>query len=218
MYNLLYIDDQKENTDSFKAYFSKHFAVQIENCPITAYEKIKSKAFDVIIIDVLMPILDGVSLYKKLLETSIADDSIIIFKTASLNDEVKLSALGFNKEVLTYNMSDNEKLLRIKNQISKSPLLRFGENFIIDKERIIIKHNNTVVPLTLIEYKMFLALSEKYNQAISKEEFINRVWGDKVKTIEDNTINSHLSNLRKKVRNACKITKIRDKGFMLSSI
>jgi two-component system alkaline phosphatase synthesis response regulator PhoP len=209
MKSLLYIDDLVENTDSLKKEFAGHFKLDTVNCPITAYELLKEKRYDVILIDVLMPILDGVSLYKKLMSNSLINSSSVIFKTSSMVDEVRLSALDLNREVLTFNMTYQEMLIRIKNQVDKTVSLQVSEAIEIDKENITVKLNGEVIPFTLIEYKMFLTLAESKGNLVSKDAFVKRVWGSETTFIEDNTINSHLSNVRRKIKDSsCKISKV----------
>jgi len=217
MQKVYYIDDDLSEHESLKKAFSNDFHVETESCPVSSIDRIQNESFDIIIIDIKMPVLDGISLYFKLLEKALIKSSIIIFKTSSQDEEVRLNALGLNKEVLTYSMSYKEKLLRVKNQFSHSPSIKVGSEFIIDKNLIEVRRNGVRQPFTLIEYKIFLAFAERPNQMISKVELVNKVWGSKITVIEDNTINSHLSNLRKKLKEGnCKVSKVKDKGYLLS--
>ena len=162
----------------------------------------KNNNYDLIILDIMMPNLDGYSVCKMIRKTSIVP---IIFLTAlnQENDEVK----GFELECddyITKPFSFNllikrvEAVLRRSNTIGESNSnLSFGK-LILDLNTYTVNVDGRIVELTLKEFNILKSLIEKYPQVITRESLLDSIWGYDYYG-DTRIVDAHIKNIRKKI-------------------
>lgn len=170
---------------------------------------------DFIIMDVMMPMMDGFIAYQKISETK---DIPVIFLTA-LNEEYN-RIYGFDlgaDDYVAKPFSVNELMRRIKAVLRRS---KGGDSEIIAIGTLLINktaHQVTIdgkpIPLSLKEYDLLLYLAENRGIALTRESILEKVWGyDYFK--DDRTLDTHVKLLRKSLGDYAKyITTIRGVGY-----
>ena len=162
----------------------------------------KKNDYDLIILDIMMPNLDGYSACKMIRKTSSVP---IIFLTAlnQENDEVK----GFELECddyITKPFSFNllikrvEAVLRRSNTTAESnDYLSFGK-LRLDLNTYTVNVDGNTVELTLKEFNILKSLIEKYPQVITRESLLDSIWGYDYYG-DTRIVDAHIKNIRKKI-------------------
>ena len=162
----------------------------------------KKNDYDLIILDIMMPNLDGYSACKMIRKTSSVP---IIFLTAlnQENDEVK----GFELECddyITKPFSFNllikrvEAVLRRSNATTESnDYLSFGK-LRLDLNTYTVNVDGNTVELTLKEFNILKSLIEKYPQVITRESLLDSIWGYDYYG-DTRIVDAHIKNIRKKI-------------------
>ena len=170
---------------------------------------------DIIIMDVMMPVLDGFKAYEKIAEVK---DIPVIFLTA-LNEEYN-RLYGFDigaDDYVAKPFSTNELMKRVKAVLKRSKS-NIEDQIVIDTlkidktaHRVFI--DDKEVQLSLKEYDLLLYLVENRGIALNRESILEKVWGyDYFK--DDRTLDTHIKLLRRSLGDYAKyITTIRGVGY-----
>lgn len=158
---------------------------------------------DAVILDIMMPGIDGYEVCKKIREFSIAP---ILF-LSSKNDEVdKILGLAVGgDDYVTKPFSPKEVVYRVKAQLRRasygnaasSDPIRIGK-LVIDPDRCEVSVDGRMAELTAREYEMLKVLAENKGRVLSRERLYERVWGEESYGC-DNTIMVHIRHLREKI-------------------
>ena len=167
-----------------------------------AYDKFKSEAPDMALLDVMMPYMDGFSLLTKIRETS---EMPVIFLTAKGDETDKVSGLRLGADdYLVKPWSLNELLARIevqkrhiKNSSSTGDVVTVG-NLRMDFTNGIIEKDGKAISLNAKEYHILKYLSENAGKVVTKKQIYQAVWQDEY-VYDDNTIMVQISHLRSKI-------------------
>ena len=165
---------------------------------VEAYELINKERFDLIILDVMLPGMDGFEIMKKIKDLKVP----VIFLTAKNGLADKIAGLTSGADdYIVKPFEAVELLARIKivlRRYSKADdYIEFKNLKVYEKERI-IKKDNTIVELTLKEFELMLLLINNKNIALTREYLLERIWGYEYMG-ETRTIDTHIQRLRKKL-------------------
>ncbi|SMC71901.1 DNA-binding response regulator, OmpR family, contains REC and winged-helix (wHTH) domain [Oscillospiraceae bacterium] len=171
-----------------------------------AYELYRTLSPDMAILDVMMPVMDGLSLLTKIRETS---DMPVIFLTARGEEIDKVSGLRMGADdYLVKPWGMNELLARIevqKRHIKSAEGKAQGkENVIVagnlrmDFANGIVEKDGEVLTLNAKEYHILKFLSENMGKVVTKKQIYQAVWQDDY-VYDDNTIMVQISHLRSKI-------------------
>jgi DNA-binding response OmpR family regulator len=211
--NILIVDDQPEIAELLRIYLEKEGYEIIEaHDGMDALMSISKGEIDLMLVDLMMPIIDGYQLIKKVRETL---QIPIIIISAKQEDQDKILGLEigaddfiqkpFNplevvarvKALLrrTYNFTSNEN----KQTGIETPKKVVGD-LTLDEATFSIIRNNEVIPLTKIEYRILELLMDTPGRVYTKQQIFERAWNDYyLGGEEDNTINVHISKIREKI-------------------
>jgi len=165
---------------------------------LAAWEVIKKEKFDLILLDVMIPGIDGFELMERIRSYEIP----VIFLTAknSVFDKVNGLKLGA-EDYMVKPFEAIELLARIE-----TVLRRYGKEenvltfrnvkLLMDKREVTL--DAEVVELTPKEYELLLVLMKNKNIALSREQFLDRIWGADYYG-ETRTVDMHIKSLRKKL-------------------
>lgn len=181
-----------------------------------ALELISNEKFDLILLDVMIPYIDGFELAKIIRDYNIP----IIFLTAknSINDKLK----GFDLNCYDYVVKPFdmiELIARIK-AVFKHYNLDIEENIIkirdieIDFDKRVVKKSNEVVELSLMEFNLLEMLVKNKNIALSRERILTEVWGYDYYG-DSRTVDVHIQKLRSKLSLFDEIKTIYKVGYRL---
>lgn len=211
---ILIVDDQPEITELLSLYLKKEgFHIIEAHDGMDAFQLIAKEQIDLMLVDIMMPIIDGYQLIKKVRET-IQIPIIIISAKQEDQDKIEGLSLGaddfiqkpFNPlEVVarvqallrrSYNYS-----LEAKTQLEDHELRKkVVGNLTLDENSFSIIKQEMVIQLTKIEYRILEMLMDYPGRVFTKQQIFERAWNDYyIGGEEDNTINVHISKLREKI-------------------
>ncbi len=180
---------------------SQGYKVDYANDGVEGVQKFKQGNYDLIILDVMMPNLDGHSACKMIRKTS---NVPIIFLTA-LNDESN-QIKGFELECDDYItkpfsfkllIKRVEAVLRRSSQTINDDNISF-ERLTLDLNTYSANVNDENIELTLKEFNILKTLIEKYPQVITRENLLDSIWGYDYYG-DTRIVDAHIKNIRKKI-------------------
>lgn len=195
---VLIVDDEKLIRNIIKEYcHNEGYLTDEASDGLEAIEKVKKNDYDIIILDLMMPKLDGYSSYGEI--KSIKNIPTIILSARS---EEADKLLGFNLGVddyMTKPFSPKELMARIKavlkrNNKENTDIFKY-QTLQIDKIGHSVTIDNKEITLTPKEYNLLLYFIENKNVALSREQLLNKVWGYDFYG-DDRTVDTHIKMLR----------------------
>ena len=174
---------------------------------VKALKKAKSILPDLIILDVMMPEMDGIETCEEIRKIPELNDTIITFLTARSEDYSQLA--GFDAGADDYiNKPIKPKLLvgkvksllrRLnKNKVTESKnVINLGD-LIIDREEYKITLNKNEILLPRKEFELLYLLASKPGKVFKREVILEKIWGHEV-VVGDRTIDVHIRKLREKL-------------------
>ncbi|QXE21068.1 response regulator transcription factor [Clostridium sp. 001] len=179
-----------------------------------ALKKIENDSFDLILLDVMLPKIDGFTLLEKIKPLEIP----VIFLTAktSVTDKVYGLRSGAD-DYITKPFEGIELLARIDNVLrhyNKNTNVINFEDVEINLEEMTARKAGEAVELTLKEFELLVFLVQNKNVVLTREKLIEKIWGyDYVG--ETRTIDNHIQKLRKKLQWKDKIKTVFKLGYRL---
>ena len=167
----------------------------------------KAKIFipEIILLDVMMPEMDGIEACRLIREIPSLKNSRIIFLSARNEDYTQLSAFDAGADdyiskpvkpkILLKKISSIFK--RIHKKENKIQLIDLGE-IKIDRNKYLVFINKNEIQLPKKEFELFFLLASKPGNVFSRDEIMNKVWGSDV-IVGDRTIDVHIRKLREKI-------------------
>ena len=167
----------------------------------------KAKIFipEIILLDVMMPEMDGIEACRLIREVPSLNNSRIIFLSARNEDYTQLSAFDAGADdyiskpvkpkILLKKISSIFK--RIHKKENKIQLIDLGE-IKIDRNKYLVFINKNEIQLPKKEFELFFLLASKPGNVFSRDEIMNKVWGSDV-IVGDRTIDVHIRKLREKI-------------------
>jgi len=198
--NLLIVDDEELIRTVIKEYaVLEGYNVDEAENGLVAIEKCKNKNYDLIIMDIMMPKLDGYQAIKEIQK----DKNIPVLMLSARGEEYD-KLLGFDLGIDDYvqkPFSPKELMARVKailkrvNKVSKK--ITVGELSIDDAARE-VQIDGEKITLTLKEYELLKYLVENKNIAVSREQLLTNIWGYDFYG-DDRTVDTHIKTLRSKI-------------------
>lgn len=204
---ILVVDDEKEIADLIELFLkSEGFEVYKCFCGKTALELINSTAFDLAVLDVMLPDINGFELCSHIRKNHIYP---VIMLTARDADTDKISGLTLGADdYMTKPFNPLELLARIKAQIRRCKQYneeKENENFIeisglkIDNDTHKCYLFDEEIILTPTEFGILRLLMENAGKVVSMEDIFEKVWGEKFLD-SNNTVTVHIRRIREKLK------------------
>lgn len=183
----------------------------------TFWNALKKKQPDLIILDIMLPGMDGMALLKNIMESPYSSIPVIMVSAKGKEtDKVK----GLNEgasDYLSKPFGIMELLARIKanlRKIVKTDVIKYKE-LTLNKQQHEISLNDEALHLSLKEYDLLAYFLENVDKALSKEELLSNIWGIDC-SIETRTIDMFVSRLRKKIAaSTISIETVRGLGYIM---
>ena len=159
---------------------------------------IKTRSIDLVLLDLMLPGKDGLTLCRELREFS---DIAIIILTARVEEIDRLLGLGIGADdYICKPYSPREVVARVKTILRRisPPALSFSRILTLDDDTYQVKVNQQVVELTAIEFNLLKILNKKPGRIYSRTQLIEMVYQDN-RIVSERTIDSHIKKLRKKL-------------------
>lgn len=208
-YKILLVDDEPDILE-FVSYNLRKEGYQVftENNGKSAIETSKKILPHLIILDVMMPEMDGMETCHELKKVPSLQSSIIVFLTARSEDYSQMA--GFEAGADDYVSKPIKPALlisRVKallrrysssgSDVDTGNMIEVGD-IVIDKERYVIIRADQEIVLPKKEFELLTLLASKPNKVFTREEIFSKVWGNNV-VVGDRTIDVHVRKLREKL-------------------
>lgn len=200
MLRILLVEDNKVIANNIKKYIELdwHSVMIVEN-GIYAMEVGKHQAFDVIILDIMLPGVDGNTVCKTIRKTH--PETPIIMTTAKGQLEDKLEWFSSWADDYIVKPFDIEELMAriiaLLKRTNKKNILEY-KNILLNKDQRKIYKNTKEVKCTMKEYLILELLLSNIWKAISRTDIIEEIWGNEKIYEEDAKLDVYISKLRKK--------------------
>jgi two-component system response regulator BaeR len=159
---------------------------------------IKTRSIDLVLLDLMLPGKDGLTLCRELREFS---DIAIIMLTARVEEIDRLLGLGIGADdYICKPYSPREVVARVKTILRRisPPASSSSRILTLDDDTYQVKVNQQVVELTAIEFNLLKILNKKPGRIYSRTQLIEMVYQDN-RIVSERTIDSHIKKLRKKL-------------------
>lgn len=213
--NILIVEDDEAISNLIKinlsmvGYESKQVFDGLE-----AFHVLKEETFDLILMDIMMPGMDGFELMKKIKDFNIP----VIFLTAKNGLADKVTGLKSGAEDYIVKPFETVELLArieiVLRRYSKNSNCNEFKNLKIYEEERIIKKDDETIELTLKEFELMILLVKNKNMALSREYLLEKIWGYEYMG-ETRTIDTHIQKIRKKLDIADSIKTVYKIGYRL---
>lgn len=201
---ILIIEDEFNIADAIKERLTKEkYLVDIETDGEEGLFSALNGIYDLIILDVMLPRMDGFTILRKIREEKIDCKVIMLTAKGSIDDKLE----GFNEganDYLPKPFHMDELVARINAQlkndfVKKSSNLEYGD-LILDVKKSTMKTNlSSEIELVCKEFQLLEYFMKNPNQILSKEQIYDKVWGID-NEIESNNLEAYLSFIRKKLK------------------
>ncbi|MDO5733915.1 MAG: response regulator transcription factor [Eubacteriales bacterium] len=207
MHSILIVDDDRDIREAVKIYMASEFKdIYLAENGVEALEIVREKQPEVVILDIMMPVMDGFECAEKIREFS---NVPIIFLSAKDQDADKIAGLNIGADdYLTKPFNPFELLARVKSILRrytdlgaqpKAPEeVYICGNLLLDSKKEMVSRDGEWVNLTPTEYKIFEFLMLNPNQVHSSKDIYSAVWQSKPFGAEG-TLAVHIRHLREKL-------------------
>jgi len=204
--NILVVDDDREIVDSIAIFLiGENYNVFKAYNGIEALEVLSEREVHLMILDIMMPQLDGIKTLMKLRESK---NIPVILLSAKSEDSDKIFGLAAGADdYVTKPFNPSELVARVKSQLRRytslgSMVNSGGEITIsglsVNTESKTVRVDGESVRLTPIEYKILELLARNRGRVFSAEDIYRNVWNEDI-VVGDNTIAVHVRHIREKI-------------------
>ena len=206
---ILVVDDEPDILEILSYNLRKEgFQVTTANNGEEAVAKAKEVKPTLIILDIMMPQMDGVEVCRAIRANKEFDDVLIAFLTAREEDYSQIAALDVGgDDYITKPIKPRVLMSRVKALLRRAGrvdvndehehILTVGD-LIVDKESVTVKRGDETIELAKKEFELLGLLISKPGKVFTREEIFNKVWGTEV-IVGNRTIDVHIRKLREKI-------------------
>lgn len=203
---ILVVDDEQDILDLIE------YNLKIEGFEVLKAENgqegiqlVKDHKPDLVLLDIMMPEMDGLEVCERLRRDETVSMIPIIFLTARDDEKTEVEGLNLGADdFITKPISTRKLLSRIK-----AVLRRYEEpeeethiidvhDLRIDKDRYIVKRDEEEFQLPRKEFELLYYLAGRKGRVLSREKLLNKVWGDNVYVV-DRTVDVHVRKIRERL-------------------
>ncbi len=204
--NILIVDDEPDVLEFIEYNLSReNYNVIKASNGKQALEIAEKEKPDLILLDIMMPEVDGIEVCRQLRSREEFDDTIIAFLTARNEDFTQVQGFEVGADdYITKPIKPRILLGRIKallrrtsNMQNSAKRIEFGD-LVIDKERYLVYKENQPINFAKKEFELIQLLTSKPGRVFTRQEIFNEIWGQDV-IVGDRTIDVHIRKIREKI-------------------
>lgn len=220
---LIYIVEDDNNISEIESFALKNSGFHVEEFPDAKafFERLSVKMPNLVLLDVMLPDEDGLSVVAKLRKRSDTRKLPVIMVTAKTTEIDKVKGLDLGADDYLAKpfgvmelISRVKALLRRSDGMSEEKILSVGE-ISLDVERHTVKVAGESCELTYKEYELLKLLLANAGIVTSREVILDRVWGTDFEG-ESRTLDMHIKTLRQKLKESGqRIKTVRNVGYIL---
>lgn len=205
--NVLVVDDEADLVELVSYNLKKEgFAVDSASDGEEALLRIRKKKYDLLMLDLMLPGLQGMEICRILRNDPKTSGLPIIMLTAKGEEVDKVLGLEMGADdYMTKPFSPRELVARVKAVLRRSPGERpSGEGTLkiggleIDREKYVASLKGKPVKLSATEFKLLLYLVERKGRVFSREQLLDAIWSDEA-FVEPRTVDVHIRRLRSQI-------------------
>lgn len=204
--NILVVDDDKEIVESISLFLmGESYNVLKAYNGLEALELLNEKEVHLMILDIMMPKLDGIKTLMKLRESK---NIPVILLSAKSEDADKILGLSIGADdYITKPFNPSELVARVKSHLRRYTMLGSLvttqseitiEGLTIDTDKKIVKVDGEIARLTPLEYKILELLVKNRGRVFSLDDIYKYVWNEEI-AIGDKSIAVHIRHIREKI-------------------
>ena len=205
MLNVLVIDDEEDIRSILKYALEKEgYQVHEASSGNEGLEKVNSLRPDVIVLDVMMPDMDGIEVCEQIRRSPNNDEIIICMLTARNEDYSQIAGLESGADDYVAKpikpkvfISKIKALLRRK-EISFNESANRKTSLIVNREKYVVERDGETIHLPRKEFELLALLTSKPDSVFEREVILETVWGKDI-VVGDRTIDVHIRKLREKL-------------------
>lgn len=204
MKTILLVDDETLMLDLLSLYLSPYgYKCLKSKSGMEALQLLNIEKADLVILDVMMPEMDGWTTCKKIREVS---DVPIIMLTARSETVDVIKGLKYGADdYVTKPFHEPELLARIEALLRRTSTSKdqklFFKGLEWDEDSVELKYEHQIIPITPKEFALIGLFLKNPHRVFSRDHLLALIWGAHSQ-IDDRTIDSHIRNLREKLRSA----------------
>lgn len=222
MQTVLIIEDEADISDLVAFNLQRNGFVTAQSFDgLDGLARAKSLMPDLILLDLMMPGMDGRGVFKELRNDSRTKDIPVIMLTAKGQVEDRIQGLEDGvDDYVTKPFSPKELVLRVKSVLKRSSVTHSTDDFScgpfrFKKGSLAFYINGEQVDLTSTEFKLMLYLCEREGVAQDRGALLKNVWGYS-EDVQSRTLDTHMKRLRKKLGEAAKhLETVRSAGYRI---
>lgn len=218
---ILYAEDEPALAEAVSDILTYHkYSVDTVDNGLDALEYALAQRYDALILDIMMPGMDGLSVLRELRRRGIASAALLLTAKGELADRITGLDAGAD-DYLPKPFAMSELLARVRALLRRSESftpdqLQVG-NLVLDQRRAVLCCGEQVLPLSRLEYRLLEQFMRHPGMTFSASHLLEQVWGTEVET-DVNTVWVYISYLRKKLASVHSGVVIRSKrgfGYLL---
>ena len=204
---ILLVDDEPDILEFISYNLEKEgYSVFMAKNGAEAIQVAKKEIPDLIILDIMMPGMDGIETCREIRESEGLKDVLIIFLTARNEDYSQVAGFEVGADDFISKpvrprvlMSRIKAVLRRRERITSPAVMAdLPGGLHIDKEKYTVTLNGNAILLRKKEFELLSLLASKPGKVFGRDEILNRVWGQQV-VVGDRTVDVHVNKLREKL-------------------
>jgi two-component system alkaline phosphatase synthesis response regulator PhoP len=205
MVSILIIDDEEDIREILQYSLNKEgFLTETASDGEQGLEKLKEINPDLIILDVMMPGMDGIEVCEKIRKTPGYESTLICFLTARNEDYSQIAGLDAGADDYVAKpikpkvlISRINALLRRKGMLSSLEAVQQSD-LIIHRDKYLVEINGENIHLPKKEFELLSLLASRPEVVFEREVILEKVWGTNI-VVGDRTIDVHVRKLREKI-------------------
>lgn len=206
-HSILLVDDEQDILEFLEYNLLKEgYKIYTASNGRDAYNLAKLHQPDLIVLDVMMPEMDGVETCKMIRQMPSFENTLIVFLTARSADEFEIEGFNVGADDFISKpirpkvfISRIKALLKRRSNAKREDLKRKFNSIVIDLERRSVLINDLEVDtLPKKQFEILVLLSSKPERYFSREEIYHKIWGDDI-IVGDRTLDVHIRKLREQI-------------------
>ena len=205
MKKILIVDDEKDILEFLSYNLKKEgFSIYTASDGSEGLEKTKKIKPDLIIVDLMMPKMNGIEMCENIRDDKKLSNVIILFLTARSEDYTQIAALDSGADDFIKKPIKPKLLIsKVKSLMRRFSLNKNLKNYIhkdveLDIEKYTVKIKGDNINLARKEFDLLKLLINQPGKVYTREEILNDVWGNDIHVL-DRTIDVHINRLRDKL-------------------